>query len=206
MTRALPKRATDKRPAVFVDRDGTINVNVGYIGDYHKIELIDRAADAIAEFNRMGYLVIMITNQSAIARGLATENEVKRVCSEVARQVAVISGGHFDGVYYCPYHPDFSEGWEDYEHWRKPAGGMLREAIREFQVDSTHSWMIGDGEIDHLAARDADPDIRTILLPSRYHDGDVGADYYSDTLWEAANFIRTQLPGGHLQLDSGVDA
>ncbi len=190
---AQKSRSWKRRPAVFLDRDGTINHNVGYIADPGKIQLIPRAAQAVAHLNALGFWVIMVTNQSAIARGLATVEEVERVNSEVALQVAKLSGGHFDGVYYCPYHEDFShESYQDFCDWRKPAPGMLLQAEKDFWLDMPHSWLIGDGMIDHQAAKAAHPKIKTIVLPSRYHNNEDGPDYYADTLWEAVLIIAEQ--------------
>lgn len=187
-----PPELPDLAPGatVFVDRDGTINKQVGYTNDPKQIELIPGAAEGIARLNARGYLVVMVTNQSAIARGLATEEQVQRVCSEVALQVAKASGGHFDAIYYAPSHPDFPDGrWDAKQTWRKPDAGMLLEAKREFKVDLGISWMIGDGAVDHQAGKAAHPNLRTVVLPSDYHDGDCGADYYCDTLFEGVQLI-----------------
>ncbi|MCA8938245.1 MAG: HAD-IIIA family hydrolase [Planctomycetes bacterium] len=179
-----------KGAAVFVDRDGTINKQVGYTKDPSQITLLPGAAEAIVRLNARGYLVVMVTNQSAIARGLATEEEVQRVCSEVALQVAQASGGHFDAVYYAPSHPDFPDPrWDVKADWRKPGAGMFRAAAKEFGILLSASWMVGDGAVDHEAAKAAHGGMRTVVLPSEYHDGDIGADYYAETLFEAAQII-----------------
>jgi D-glycero-D-manno-heptose 1,7-bisphosphate phosphatase len=185
--------ALTPRRAVFLDRDGTINEQVGYTNDPAQIQLIPGAAESVALLNTLGFLVIMVTNQSAIARGLATEAQVMRCCSEVALQVARASGGHFDGMYYCPYHPKYADPYHDrFANWRKPKPGMVLQAAKDFNIDLASSWMIGDGEIDHSAAKSADSRIRTVVLPSDFHDGDCGADYYAPTLWEAAQVVFGQ--------------
>lgn len=171
------------RPAIFLDRDGTINKQVGHVGHPEKIELMPGAANAIARINQMGYWCIVITNQSAVARGLASEDDVRRVNSEVALHVAREAGGRIDGFYYCPHHE--SEGKGVYTiacNCRKPAPGMILAGAKDFEVLVEHSWMIGDGAIDHEAAKRASPSIRTILLPSEYHDGKGLADYYEHSL------------------------
>lgn len=187
--------ASGQRPlrrAVFLDRDGTINRNVGYLADPAGIELLPRAAQAIAILNRLGLLTIMITNQSAIARGLATEAQVQRVCSEVALQVARESGARFDGVYYCPYHEDHP-GWQEFHTWRKPRPGMLLQAAQDFHIDLTRSFLIGDGLIDHQAGKAAHSGITTFLLPSKYHTGESDADHHVESLWHAVEIIAAQL-------------
>jgi len=185
--------ALPRRRAVFLDRDGTINEQVGYTNDPAQITLIPGAADSVALLNSLGFLIIMVTNQSAIARGLATIPQVERCCSEVALQVARESGGHFDGIYYCPYHSDYKDPhFDKFKSWRKPKPGMLLAAAEDFNIDLAESWMIGDGSIDHAAAKAADPRIRTVVLPSDFHDGDCGADFYAPTLWEAAQIVFSQ--------------
>lgn len=175
---------------VFLDRDGTINQQVGFTNEPSQITLLPGAAEAVARLNARGYLVVMVTNQSAIARGLATQVQVERVCAEVALQVAEAAGGHFDAIYYAPSHPDFPSPELDLRaDWRKPGAGMLLEAAKEFSANLRGSWMVGDGAIDHHAAKTAHPEMRTILLPSEYHAQDVGADYYAETLFEAAQLI-----------------
>lgn len=180
------------RPAIFLDRDGTINKQVGHVGHPQKIELMPGAAQAIARINTMGYWCIVITNQSAVARGLASEDDVRRVNSEVALRVARESGGRIDGFYYCPHHE--SEGTGAYTvacNCRKPAPGMILAGAKDFNVLLEHSWMVGDGAIDHEAAKRASPSIRTILLPSEYHDGKGLADFYEDSLLLAVERIAT---------------
>jgi D-glycero-D-manno-heptose 1,7-bisphosphate phosphatase len=179
--------------AVFLDRDGTINKQVGYCGDPAMIVLLDGAAQAISNFNDMGLLTIVVTNQSAVARGLITEEQVRRVNAEVALQVARASGGRFDAFYYAPYHP--TEGTDPRytidSDWRKPRGGMLRQAAADFGLDLAHCFMVGDADIDHDAARDAHPGIVTFQVPSDYAGGD--ADYEAHSLLDASVRIAAML-------------
>ena len=174
------------RTAVFLDRDGTINKQVGYCGDPAMIELLDGAAQAVRSFNEMGLLTIVVTNQSAVARGLITEEQVRRVNAEVALQVARASGGRFDAFYYSPFHPHEGKDprYTQDSDWRKPGGGMLRQAAKEFGLDLTRCFMVGDADIDHLAARDASPEIVTFQVPSDYAGGE--ADHEVDSLLEAS--------------------
>jgi D-glycero-D-manno-heptose 1,7-bisphosphate phosphatase len=179
--------------AVFLDRDGTINKQVGYCGDPAMIELIPGAAHAIKRFNEMGLLTIVVTNQSAVARGLITEAQVRRVNSEVALQVARESGGRFDAFYYSPYHPTEGDN-PDYTQdsdWRKPGGGMLREAAREFDINLAASFLIGDADIDHHAAKDAHAELVTFQVPSEYASGT--ADHNVQSLLHAAEKIAALL-------------
>lgn len=177
------------RRAVFLDRDGTINTQVGYCGDPAKIVLIDNAARAIARINEMGLLAVVVTNQSAVARGMITEEQVRRVNAEVALKVAQDAGARIDAFYYCPHHP--TEGKvARYAHdcdCRKPHGGMLRKAAREFDIELAESFMVGDADIDHQAAKDAHPELVTFSLPSKYNTG-LG-DCQVASLWQAVEQI-----------------
>jgi D-glycero-D-manno-heptose 1,7-bisphosphate phosphatase len=181
------------RRAVFLDRDGTINKQVGYCGDPGKIELIEGAAEAVRYFNQLGLLTIVVTNQSAVARGLITEQQVRRVNAEVALQVARASGGRFDAFYYAPFHP--TEGSDPRytrdSDWRKPGGGMLRQAALDFEFELARCFMVGDADIDHEAAKDADPRIITFQVPSDY-GGEV-ADRQAHSLLDASRQIAALL-------------
>lgn len=192
------KRQPSSRPAVFLDRDGTINRNVGYLADSAGIELLPRAAEAVRRVNELGFWAILVTNQSAIARGLATEEQVRRVNAEVSLQIAREAGARLDGVYYSPYHEAYDHPhFEHVKSWRKPLPGMFLEGAREFDVDLSRSWLVGDGLIDHQAAKAADERITTILLPSRYHDSKGHADYYAPTLWDAVGIIAAAVKDYH---------
>ena len=181
------------RRAVFLDRDGTINVQVGYCGDPGKIQLIEGAAQAVRRFNELGLLTIVVTNQSAVARGLITIEQVRRVNAEVAVQVARESGGRFDAFYYSPFHPHEGDDprYTQDSDWRKPGGGMLREAAREFQLDLPKCFLVGDADIDHAAAKDADPAIVTFQVPSEY--GGDAADHQVHSLLDASARIAAML-------------
>ncbi|MCB9896183.1 MAG: HAD family hydrolase [Planctomycetes bacterium] len=185
------------RRAVFLDRDGTINKQVGYCGDPAKIELIEGAAEAVRRINALGLLAVVVTNQSAVARGLITEQQVRRVNAEVALQVAKASGGRFDAFYYAPFHP--SEGddprYTRDSDWRKPGGGMLRAAAHDFHIDLGGCFMVGDADIDHAAAKDADKRILTFQVPSDYA-GD-SADYEAHSLLHAVELIASLLAEQH---------
>jgi len=177
------------RRAVFLDRDGTINKQVGYCGDPKMIELLPGAAQAIRRINEMGLLTIVVTNQSAVARGLITEDQVRRVNAEVALQVARESGGRFDAFYYAPFHP--TEGndprYRNDSDWRKPGGGMLRQAAIDFVLELRQCFMVGDADIDHEAAKDANKAIITFQVPSEYASGQ--ADHKVHSLSHAAEVI-----------------
>ena len=136
------------RPAIFMDRDGTICEEVGYVNHLSRSRLLPHSLEAIRGVNRLGYLAIVATNQSGVARGLFTEDLVRAVHDQLRGWVES-GGGRLDALYYCPHHP--REGAPPYRiecDCRKPRPGMLVRAAREHDVDLGRSWMIGDSLVD----------------------------------------------------------
>lgn len=141
-----------RRPAAFLDRDGVINVDRGYVGDARHFELIDGAADAIAHLNRSGYLVFVVTNQSGIGRGYFKEEAYMRV-TEHMRTLLAEAGAHIDDIRHCPYHPEADRAEYRIDHpWRKPSPGMINDILNCWEVDLESSFLIGDSERDLEAA------------------------------------------------------
>ena len=146
------KSLSHKQKAIFLDRDGTINKYVGFLSDIDQFELIDGAAEAIRKINESGYLCIVATNQPVIARGEVTTSQLQEIHNKMETELGK-AGAYIDGLYYCPHHPD--KGFEgeipelkfDCE-CRKPKPGMLVAASKDFNIDLSHSWMIGDGKND----------------------------------------------------------
>lgn len=140
------------RPAVFFDRDGVLNVDHGYVSDPSQLEFIDGAPEAVEYLNRLGFLVVVITNQSGIARGMYSEADYRAFMAHMEAELA-LRGAHFDGVYFCPHLPDATvpELALDCE-CRKPKPGMLLAAIRDLDIDPARSVMIGDKVSDIEAA------------------------------------------------------
>jgi D-glycero-D-manno-heptose 1,7-bisphosphate phosphatase len=150
-----PDNALPHRPAVFLDRDGVLNHDDFYVGSVERFRWIDGARQAVRMFNDAGYLVFVATNQSGVARGLYSEDDVRTLHAHVAADLAVI-GAHVDEFRYCPHHPDAVHS--DYRQvcgCRKPAPGMLLELMRRWPVDRTASLLIGDTQSDLAAARAA---------------------------------------------------
>lgn len=143
------------RKAVFLDRDGVLNVNHGYVHSPVDFEWIPNAPLAIKHLNNAGYLVIVITNQAGIAKGFYTESQFLEFMEWIGGQLAGF-GANLDAVYYCPHHP--TEGFPPYVQscsCRKPAPGMIERAVAEWSIAKESSYMIGDAESDMLAARAA---------------------------------------------------
>ncbi|MCZ6634922.1 MAG: D-glycero-beta-D-manno-heptose 1,7-bisphosphate 7-phosphatase [bacterium] len=133
------------QPAIFIDRDGTLNVNVHHLRRAEDLQLIPGAGEAIARLQQAGYPVVIITNQSAIARGYITETDLADIHRELDRQLAAI-GTQVDGVYYCPHHPEYGD--KTICNCRKPAPGLLLQAAAERNLDLARSIMIGDNITD----------------------------------------------------------
>jgi len=132
--------------AVFLDRDGTINVEKNYLWRIEDFAFIPGVPEAIGRLNRAGFLVVVVTNQAGIARGYFRPGDVDRLHEHIQRQLAD-SGARIDAYYSCPHHPDYGDPPVACE-CRKPATGMLLRAAAELGIDLRRSWMIGDKAAD----------------------------------------------------------
>jgi len=153
-----------KHKAVFFDRDGTLIVDHGYIGDPADVELLPGAAGAVQQLRDAGYLAVLVSNQSGIARGLFDEDALHLV-HERLQDLLIAEGTELDGSYYCPYldGPEAVEKkYRRDSELRKPKPGMLLQAARELNIDLRESWMIGDSPQDVEAGHRAG--CRTVLL------------------------------------------
>lgn len=136
-----------KRPAVFLDRDGTIIEDTGYLKDPARIRLLPGAAPAVARINAKGLLAIVVTNQSGIARGLLSEAEYQATERRLDELLAA-SGAHVDAHYHCPHLPELTGTCE----CRKPGTLLYRRAADRFNIDLSDSWWVGDRARDVLPA------------------------------------------------------
>lgn len=127
------------RIAAFLDRDGTIIRDTEYLRDPDDVELLPGAASGIIRLRQAGYFVVVVTNQSGIARGLLTEQDYERVRMRLDALLHA-EGAHVDATYHCPHHPDFGEACE----CRKPGTLLYRRAIADHGIDAPGSWFVGD--------------------------------------------------------------
>jgi len=183
--------------AVFLDRDGTINEDVNYLTSKEDLVIFPQAKDALFKLKSLGFLNIVITNQSGIARGYLTEKTLREIHEEMDRVLSKDGKRLIDEYYYSPYHidgvvPEFSKKSED----RKPGIGMIEKAIKKYDIDIKESFLVGDSLVDMKSAEKAG--IRKILVKSGYgtkthneciNEG-ITIDYYADDLEDASNYIE----------------
>ena len=189
------KNLSNKQKAVFLDRDGTINMYVGFLRNIDQFELIDGVAEAIKKINASGYLCIVVTNQPVIARGEVTVPELDEIHKKMETELG-FAGAYVDGLYYCPHHPHKGYESEVIEFkidcdCRKPKPGMLLRAADEFNIDLSASFMVGDGENDVTAGLAAG--CKSILINGEgtdHKDGDFGQ---LDTVSSVAEFVAKYL-------------
>lgn len=140
------------RPAVFFDRDGVLNVDRGYVYRPDQIEWIRGSKEAIKRFNDAGYFVFVVSNQSGVARGYFSEEDVQALHLWMASELQAL-GAHVDAFEYCPYHPQAAVArYRRVSKRRKPAPGMLLDCLARWPVKKDASFLIGDKDIDIEAA------------------------------------------------------
>lgn len=144
-----------KSKAVFFDRDGVLNVDVAYLYKIEDLRWIEGAREAVAYLTQQGYKIFIVTNQSGIARGYYTVEQMERLHSYMQQEIAAY-GGRIDKIYYCPHHPEGSVAQYTCScSCRKPKPGMLLQAFAEYDIDKEQSFLIGDGKRDVEAAEAA---------------------------------------------------
>lgn len=185
-----PRRA---RPAVFLDRDDTLVVDVPYLTDPAGLRILPGATRALVDLRRAGFALVLATNQSAVGRGLLSEEGLRVIHDELERLLAA-EGASLDAIYHCPHAPS-GTGVEHPD--RKPAPGMLLRAAEDLGLDLSRSWMVGDKISDVLAGLAAGcrgilvgPNARLDELPE---SADAGRAFAADGLAAAAALILDDL-------------
>ena len=179
--------------AIFLDRDNTIIEDPGYINNPDQVKLLDSAPEALSSLKAMGYKLVVVSNQSGVARGILTEEVLAQIHKRL-EQLLAEKGVSLDRIYYCPYHIDgVIPKYRKDSDWRKPNPGMLLAAGRDMDIDLKESWMVGDTTGDIEAGARAG--CRTIMLASRTHEqklkpGAPVPDYKAVNLKEVVNIIK----------------
>ncbi len=179
--------------AVFLDRDNTLIEDPGYINHPDQVKLLDGATEAIIELKDLGYKLIVVSNQSAVARGIVTEKVLTEIHDRI-KQLLAEKGAYLDQIYYCPYHPDgVVPKYRRESESRKPNPGMLLTAAQEMDIDLSQSWLIGDGYRDIEAGLRTG--CKTILIKHSWdykqaQPGDPKPHYNAVNIKEATNIIK----------------
>lgn len=180
------------RRAIFLDRDGTINVEKEYLHRIEEFEFIAGVPEAIRLLNEAGFFVVVVTNQSGVARGYYSEDDVAALHRHIDRELEKI-GARVDAWYYCPHHLQGQGGYALACECRKPLPGMLKEAARRNGIDLAASVMIGD-KLDDLRAGAA-AGCRSILVRTGYGAGEearipAGTEVYDNLLAAAESLVQ----------------
>ena len=167
-----------ERRAVFIDRDGTISEEVGYVNHVSRYRVFPFAAEAVRMLNQTGRLAVLVTNQAGVARGYFKEELIGEVHARLAAELER-DGARLDAVYYCPHHPSVGEPpYRQDCDCRKPRPGLIRRAAEELGIDLARSWMVGDRFSDVELARAAG--VRAAFVLTGYGRGEL--EHQSD-LW-----------------------
>jgi D-glycero-D-manno-heptose 1,7-bisphosphate phosphatase len=159
-----------KQRAVFIDRDGTISEEVGYINHVSRFRLFPYAPAAIKRLNENGWLAIVITNQAGVARGYFSEDTIQAVHDAMTNELKS-NGAQLDAVYYCAHHPSVGEPPYRFDcDCRKPKPGLISRAAKNFDIDLKKSWMVGDRYSDVELARNAG--VKSMFVLSGYGRGE----------------------------------
>ena len=198
---------TRPQRAIFLDRDGVINIDTDLIHRPEDFELYPFTAEAVRRINQSDYLAVVTTNQSVIARNLTDIEGLGEIHKKMETELGK-DGAKLDDIRYCPHHPDkgFPEENPAYKvacHCRKPKPGMLTDAAENFNIDLSRSWMIGDSERDTLAGRAAGCTTVGVMTGHGHKKASEQPDYFFENLAEAVNFILDEPWQEELKLCKG---
>lgn len=183
---------------IFLDRDGTINEEIEFLHAPDQIRLIPKAADAIREFNMLGFKIFILTNQSGIAHGIFNENDLKEI-HEKLLSILKKSNAKIDHIYYCPHHPEGKiEKYRKICNCRKPMTGMFEIAAKEYNINLSRSFVIGDKKIDIEAGNNCGAFSILVLTGygkselERCRETNTKIDFVAEDLYNAVQFIKNK--------------
>ena len=177
--------------AIFLDRDGTLNIDYGYVHEIDNFKFIDGAIDALRELKKMGYMLVLVTNQSGIARGYFSEEQFLQLTEWMDWSLAE-QDVDLDGIYYCPHHPEGKGEYKENCDCRKPKPGMLLKAIKELKIDPTQSIMVGDKVEDLKAGIGAKVKMNVLVRTGKTvtEEGERVADYVLDSIVDLPRILK----------------
>lgn len=185
--------------AIFLDRDGTININTGYIGDVNLVSLYPGVDEGIKKLkDQLGFIIIVISNQSGIARGLISSEDVDKVNDRI-NELLQQSKTSIDAFYYCPFHPDYDS--QEKCSCRKPSPQLVFESAKKFNVDLTRSYFAGDNVCDVECGNNAG--LKTILIANSLSEAEINqlqnsqnsANFVADNFLALVDFIENDSRG-----------
>lgn len=184
-------------PVVFIDRDGTLNIDTGYIGTPEGFTLFEGAAVGLKRLNDAGVKTIVVTNQSGLGRGFFKEDDLKAVNDRFEELLMEEGGAKLDAIYYCPHHPD------DACRCRKPATGLIERAKSEHSIDMSRAFVIGDKESDLMLAKNIGAKGVLVLTGHgeitenelKEKEGSVEPDFVAADMIEATDWILKEVEG-----------
>lgn len=182
----------ERRPAVFLDRDGTLNEEVNYLHKIENFEWVPGAPEAVRRLNALGVAVLVVTNQSGVARGYYDEDTVDRLHAWMNEELSQI-GATIDAFYFCPYHPEGTvEEYRSLSHCRKPNSGMFEEAMEDWRVDPDRSFVVGDKNTDLIPGNELG--MTTILVRTGHGEAenDAIADHAVADVGAAVDVIERE--------------
>ncbi|HEJ0331510.1 TPA: D-glycero-beta-D-manno-heptose 1,7-bisphosphate 7-phosphatase [Serratia marcescens] len=186
---------TQSVPAIFLDRDGTINVDHGYVHEIDNFHFIDGVIDACRGLKKMGFALVMVTNQSGIARGKFSEDQFMYLTEWMDWSLAD-RDVDFDGIYFCPHHPEaVVEEYRQVCDCRKPQPGMLLQAQQELNIDMAASYMVGDKPEDMQAAIAAGVGTKVLVRTGKpvTEQGEKLADWVLNSLADLPEAIKKRV-------------
>lgn len=177
--------------AIFLDRDGTLNIDYGYVHEIDNFKFIDGAIDALRELKKMGYMLVLVTNQSGIARSYFSEEQFLQLTEWMDWSLAE-QDVDLDGIYYCPHHPEGKGEYKEDCDCRKPKPGMLLQAIKELKIDPTQSIMVGDKVEDLKAGIGAKVKMNVLVRTGKpvTEEGERVADYVLDSIVDLPRILK----------------
>ncbi|WGE54031.1 D-glycero-beta-D-manno-heptose 1,7-bisphosphate 7-phosphatase [Actinobacillus equuli subsp. haemolyticus] len=178
--------------AIFLDRDGTINIDHGYVHQIDDFQFIEGVGKALKQLQDKGYLLVLVTNQSGIARGYFSEEQFNQLTEWMDWSLDEDYGVVLDGIYYCPHHPEGKGEYKEDCDCRKPKAGMFTQAIADLNIDPTQSYMVGDKLEDLLAAEAAGVKTKVLVRTGKpvTAEGEAKADLVLDSLVDLVRYIK----------------